>query len=232
MEWLGFSLSEAQTQGLMSEMAGKLRGQIEDVLVSAAAQTLCEWAGHKSLFIDVEGHGRPLDGDLDVTQTIGWFTVLTPVPVSHAPGENPLALLKRTKEALRQAAEYERDYMLLRQRGQIPYSGGQVLFNYLGQLEVGGAGPNIADLGPLNARSHHLEISAVVLRGCLQVSLGFSATTQKRAVMERLLARYQACLAAMLGALQTSEAGATPSDFAQVQLSQEEVDLLAEYNHD
>ena len=57
-----------------------IRLQINDVLLTALAQTLARWTGERTLLLDLEGHGREevVDG-VDLSRTVGWFTTLFPV---------------------------------------------------------------------------------------------------------------------------------------------------------
>ncbi|WP_139657969.1 condensation domain-containing protein, partial [Pseudomonas shirazica] len=80
------------------------------------------------IVVDLERHGRdaPFDG-LDVSRTVGWFTTLFPLRVksSGAPAER----VRDAKQALRAAPGNGLGHGLLRQRGELPPSRGDVLFN-------------------------------------------------------------------------------------------------------
>ena len=49
------------------------------LVVSALALTVAEWANRPRVRIDLESHGRPDDGEIDVSRTVGWFTTLFPI---------------------------------------------------------------------------------------------------------------------------------------------------------
>jgi amino acid adenylation domain-containing protein/non-ribosomal peptide synthase protein (TIGR01720 family) len=77
---LRVSLTPAQTRALLSEAPSAYRVQINDLLLTALAQTLAEWTGQNELLLHLEGHGREevLDG-INLSRTVGWFTTIYPV---------------------------------------------------------------------------------------------------------------------------------------------------------
>ena len=86
------SLDVEETRTLLSELPAVYHTQINDLLLTALAQSLKAWTGERRVLVDLEGHGREaLFEDLDVSRTVGWFTSLYPLllelPVSDNPGE-------------------------------------------------------------------------------------------------------------------------------------------------
>uniref|UniRef100_UPI003D7503CC condensation domain-containing protein n=1 Tax=Streptomyces sp. YPW6 TaxID=2840373 RepID=UPI003D7503CC len=74
-ETLAVELDEAETQALLTEVPAAYRTQINDVLLTALAQTLAAWTGQETVTVALEGHGREeLFDDVDVSRTVGWFT--------------------------------------------------------------------------------------------------------------------------------------------------------------
>ena len=111
----GSRLSEEETRALLQEIPAVYHTQVNDVLLTALAQTLCQWAGERSVLVDLEGHGREaLFEDVDISRTVGWFTSLYPVrlkwPLSQEVGE----ALKGIKEMLRQIPHNGIGYGMLR----------------------------------------------------------------------------------------------------------------------
>jgi non-ribosomal peptide synthetase component F len=115
------------------------RTQINDLLLTALARTLCRWSTQDNVLVQLEGHGREdLFDDLDLTRTVGWFTSLFPVRLT--PG-GTLASRSSIKEQLRAVPDKGIGYGLLRYLGDAhvrgPCSAAQarITFNYLGQFD-------------------------------------------------------------------------------------------------
>jgi non-ribosomal peptide synthase protein (TIGR01720 family) len=116
----------------------------------------------------------------------------------------------------------------------------EIVFNYLGQLDSTlaaqaalfrpareGVGSVVDEMG---ARPHRLQISGQVIRKRLQLILTYGGRQLDAATAEGLMARFAAALRTLIDHCRSEEAGGyTPSDFPDVDLSQDELDgLLAE----
>ncbi|MCA1323720.1 non-ribosomal peptide synthetase [Herbaspirillum sp. alder98] len=227
---------------LLGDAHGAYRTRINDLLLSATAQTLCEWASRERILIEVEGHGREeLPGDaqepLDLSRTVGWFTALYPVQLvvtSGAPGD----LIKSIKEQLRQVPRNGLGYGLWRslQPGQ-PVAQPQVTFNYLGRFEALSADAQwrllprdnaLADLerDPASPRRSLLELNAMVVDGRLQVQCVYCRTLHQSASIAALLQDFARNLRSLLAHCADVSGGATPSDFPLAGLTQGQLDAV------
>ena len=146
---LTVSLDAEATCRLLGEVPAAFHAGIQDILLIAYALAWTEFLGtdHRSIGIDVEGHGRHdnLADDVDLSRTVGWFTTKYPVALSVATlpwtqvvaGDAALgSIIKHAKEQLR-ALPDPLTYGLLRYLntdvdldGPDPTIG----FNYLGRL--------------------------------------------------------------------------------------------------
>src|SRR5205085_2697383 len=137
------ALEAEETEALLHEVPAAYGTQINDVLLTALAQTLATWTGTPTLLLDLEGHGREaLFEDVDLTRTVGWFTTIFPVLLDLAEMDGPGAALRTVKEQPRRIPRHGLGYGLLRyssddaraqQLQALPQA--QVSFNYLGQLD-------------------------------------------------------------------------------------------------
>ncbi len=94
-------LSADRTDALLRKVPEAYRTQVNDVLLSALARVLRDWAGG-TVPVELEGHGREdLFGDVDLSRTVGWFTTVFPVALELPEGEDWGATLKAVKEQLR-----------------------------------------------------------------------------------------------------------------------------------
>src|SRR5690606_27244642 len=73
-------LSQEQTKQLLQESNRAYNTQVNDILLTALGLTLSEVTGIHTNYIVLEGHGREeIDGRIDITRTVGWFTTMYPV---------------------------------------------------------------------------------------------------------------------------------------------------------
>ena len=114
------TLSIADTEALLHKAPAAYHTQINDLLLTALAQTIGEWMGTQHVAFDLEGHGRELaEGhDLDLSRTVGWFTSVFPVTL-HLDQKETGALIKSIKEQLRTIPNRGIGYGILRYIGQM-----------------------------------------------------------------------------------------------------------------
>ena len=114
---------------------------LREVLLSLLAKTLHQWRGATSVAIDLEGHGRDLDvlteqghpGD-DLSQTIGWFTTITPTLLPSATTTSLEQLSYQVAASLAAQPSSPVDYSLA---CQISTGPAEIEVNYLGRLDLG-----------------------------------------------------------------------------------------------
>ena len=240
------SLGTEETRDLLEEVPSAYRTRIDEVLLAALALSLGAEVG--TLAVDLESHGREeLFEGVDLSRTVGWFTVLCPLVLEAGDPQSPGETLKRVKEQVRGLAHRGIGYGLLRYlsdaRGARTLGDGpspEVRFNYLGQLDqtLDAASPFELIWGapgtmhsPRGRRSHLLEIDAVVFDHRLQIEWRYSQARHRSATIEGWAQAFVTALRALIAHCVSPEAGGfTPVDFPEVDdLSQDELDeILAE----
>ena len=239
------SLSVEQTQALLQDVPAVYNTQINDIMLTALAQTFRQWTGERCLLVDLEGHGREeLFQDVDLSRTVGWFTTVFPVRLEIGEIEHLGELLKSIKEQLRCLPNRGIGYGILRYLSQdavkqsqleaVPQA--EVSFNYLGQIDgVMSEFPFLKiakessglEQSPLQNRTYLLEINGLVTSGKLQLNWIYSDKVYQRATIERLAQGFIENLKSLITHCQSSRVqGFTPSDFPAARLSQKEVDKL------
>ncbi|WP_432079842.1 amino acid adenylation domain-containing protein, partial [Streptomyces sp. YPW6] len=233
-ESLAVELDEAETQALLTEVPAAYRTQINDVLLTALAQTLAEWTGQDTVTVALEGHGREeLFDDVDLSRTVGWFTSLFPVALEPG-GQEPGPALKAVKEQLRAVPRRGVGYGLTHDLTALPTG---LSFNYLGQLDSGtatGDGPFTPVDEPagrpvslLGHRAHTLDVNAAVRDGRLNVAWTYSSNLHDRATVTGLAEDFIARMRVLIDHCLSPEAGGvTPSDFPLAGLEAGELDSL------
>lgn len=195
-------LTAGQTALLLRQVPAVYHSQINDLLLTALAESFRPWTGRQSLLVDVEGHGREDIGAIDVSRTVGWFTSIYPVRLSLKSGVRLDVSLQSVKNQLSQIPDKGIGYGLLRdQLAGIPQA--QVLFNYLGQFDQVIAGSRLFSFAsepvglwhhPQGKRTHLLEVLARVAGGQMEVQFNFSRNVHSRLTVEKIATRYSAAL--------------------------------------
>ncbi|MEO5730649.1 MAG: condensation domain-containing protein, partial [Byssovorax sp.] len=228
-------LSEPETRSLLGDALKPYRMTVQELLLTALAQSVARWTGTNDVWLDLEGHGREdLGDDIDLSRTIGWFTSLFPVRLSLPGVEgDPAEALTAVKEQFRAIPRRGLGYGLLRylhaDGEALRWPRPELSFNYLGRMSyVGRAGGDIdsplnlrfarESVGPLDSpegeRSHVLQINCLVDDDRLDFVFGYSADLHEAATVERLAADFIAALKHLiLHCLSPAAGGWSPSDF-------------------
>ena len=230
---LTVSLSPQQTQILLQEVPTTYNTQINDVLLTALVQVLSNWTGRHPHLITLENYGRQaeaLDGELNLSRTVGWFTCLYPVALQLM-GVDLGEQLKSVKAQLRRVPHQGLSYGLLRHgtASEDLTVQPQISFNYLGRFDgllAEAAGfrlletPGMTSDGQ-NRRSHLIDINGWIRDGQLQLAWTYSRHHHRRATLEHLANRYLEALQRLITHCQAAAPQAySPEDFSLVQLDQ------------
>ncbi|MDW6003284.1 non-ribosomal peptide synthetase [Vibrio mangrovi] len=191
---------------------------INDLLLAALNGALAQWRGEHQVLIELEGHGRQHD-ELDLSQTIGWFTSRYPVllrchSVTEADSLTGTDTVEWTDDTMRQLVlDTQAQLRRVPDQGQgfgvLKYLCGEltelvtpsIVFNYLGQLDRGLSMQDIALADEQvpeqrhgnNARKQWLDINGMIKNGELVLRWQFNRNVQTteaiRAVAESFIAR-------------------------------------------
>ncbi|HKG80721.1 MAG TPA: amino acid adenylation domain-containing protein, partial [Pyrinomonadaceae bacterium] len=247
---LSVALTAEETRLLLQEVPRAYRTQINDVLLTALAQTLSEWTRDKRVLVDVEGHGREeIIEDCDVSRTVGWFTTIFPVLLEVSNSSGLGETLKSVKEQLRHVPNRGIGYGLLRYlRGDKTVSSeleklpqAEVSFNYLGQLDQifrddtssfaltnDAVGKSRSELGK---RKYLIDIDGGVRDGRLQLEWVYSQELHARQTIEIVAENFNRKLRRLIEHCVLREVREyTPSDFPLVNLNEQQLAQLQRTN--
>ena len=237
-------LGEEETRRLLQESSRRYRAQINEVLISGLARAVGEWVGGEKVRVEVEGHGREeiVEG-VDVSRTVGWFTVTYPVEVEVERGSRGRQL-KRVKERLRGVPGGGIGYGLTRHMvseaegrvGARREEEAEVSFNYLGQMDqmLGeGSRMEVAEESVGEGRDRReernslIEVNGAVRGGRLRMRVSYSEQVHEERSIRELAESYKRELEWLIEGGEEQEAEAfTPSDFPMAHLTQEELDNI------
>ncbi|WP_344591675.1 amino acid adenylation domain-containing protein, partial [Actinomadura vinacea] len=236
---ISVTLGAEQTGRLLHEVPAAFQTQINDVLLAALGMVLAPWARTEQVVVDLEGHGREdVGADIDLSRTVGWFTIVHPVVLGAAADGDLGAALRRTKERLRAVPRKGLGYTLLRHlTGETPLGPApEIGFNYLGQTTQATrsagryrpTGRRIGESEPADAdRAHLLSINTQVAGGRLEMVWTYGGQVHEEATIGRLARRYTEVLGDLIDhCLSAGVGGYTPSDFPLAGLDQDALDLI------
>ncbi|MGH9239787.1 MAG: amino acid adenylation domain-containing protein [Vicinamibacterales bacterium] len=192
-----------ETARLLHEVQRASHTRIHELLVGSLALSLAREDRTTSVLLDVEGHGRgPVDVDVDVSRTVGWFTATYPVRIDIPPACDVDDALAAARGALRGVPAAGIGYGLLRFlssdtaiRGRLNAARSSVLFNYLGHVDSALAQSRLfafareplpSPVAPENRRPYAVEINARILDGELLADWTFNPRLHPDVTMERL----------------------------------------------
>jgi fengycin family lipopeptide synthetase B len=245
---LSLELEGEATEALLRRVQEAYPVRVQEVLLTALAQALNEWAGTESVLVEVEGHGREeLADGVDLSRTVGWFTSLYPVCLRWERGEDLGQGLQQIKEQLRMVPSHGFGYGLLRYLNPEtcqPLQGterGEVSFNYLGQFDgvwtrSGGFALAAESPGavhsPQENRRYLIELNAYVSQGRLKLHWNYGSRLCSRQSIEKLAGRYLESLRRLIAyCLSSGAVSYAPSDFPLANLDREQLqDLLEGFN--
>ncbi len=200
-------LEQGYTHSLISEINKLYQTKINDLLLFALAQTIREWTQKKDVIIGLEGHGREyIRKEIDVSQTVGWFTTIYPVLLSLPSDSNLENGILSIKAQLSNIPRNGIGYGLLRYmhpseeiREKMAQANFDILFNYLGQSDnvidketrfraaSESKGDPISGLFPME---HKITINSIISDGRLKASWNFSKELYSVETIEKLSSRF------------------------------------------
>jgi amino acid adenylation domain-containing protein/FkbH-like protein/non-ribosomal peptide synthase protein (TIGR01720 family) len=241
------TLDEDATQALLQRVPAVYNTQINDVLLTALGRAWTKWTGRRTLYTNLEGHGREnLFEDVDVSRTVGWFTSIFPVRLElNDSGDNwePGEALKSVKEQMRRIPQRGVGYGILRYLSSDSTLKSRpepaMVFNYLGQFDSAVAGSQLLRFAaessgpwhsPMQKRRHVLEINSLVRNGRMEFEFAYSPGLHNAKRIQEFTNGFTEALREVIAHCQLPDAGGrTPSDFPLAKIDQASLDrLLAE----
>lgn len=189
-----------------------------------------------------EGHGRESWDDLDLSDTVGWFTTTSPLSMASSADVNMLDTLRRTKDQRRRAKRHGLLHFASRYIGSqkpVHASAVEVMFNYLGRYQdIGGtdslfsfdslqslsnSGQETSAVGPAARVQSAIDIPAMFLDdGALRFEFRYSKHAKRQAEIRRWAAVFVQTLSELVDLLaRQKERTITAGDFPLTDMSEE-----------
>ena len=237
--------TEGDARGLFRELGTELTDELlgsanqafntrpQELLLTALAQSMCEWRKAKRFVVELEHHGRhALNDQTDLSRVVGWFTATFPFELEFdGTDSNPSNVIKRIKEKFRAVPGQGIHYKALCHSGQVDQIQPVVLFNYHGSSRNQSARNLVSQIDggldgardPANHRTHAIEINAWSTDR-LQVSWRFNPELHPVELIDELSRQFISNLEKIVEYCRFASVEFTPSDFVESGLSQSELD--------
>jgi non-ribosomal peptide synthase protein (TIGR01720 family) len=240
---VSFSLSSEETQALIDGLQSGYNARPHEALLCAVGVALGEWVDGDAALIGIEHHGRePLNAQIDLSRTIGWFTAYYPFLLSLKNADIGKRIAQ-TKDALRSVPRNGIGFGQLRYLDQAQTQAAldrivhpQILFNYSGQFEqtlrslirfkrIDTMVPHSRN--PNEHRAFSIEINSGIAQGQLQIEWIYSEGIHRAETIQRLGERLINALREIIVHCQSLESRKlTATDFTASGLNQSELDEL------
>jgi amino acid adenylation domain-containing protein len=220
-----------------------LRSDPVDILLAALHVSFRDvFTDRSGPSVFIENHGRNDDSDRDLSETVGWFTTVTPMRLSEQKDVNFMSALRQVKD-LRKLNTGSDPLEFAVQSLTNTSQNIEVLFNYHGQFQQlerpGGllaldrlhqpVGQSDAAVGG-NVKQHAaLNIEVSVDGGKARISLGFSRHSSRTEEIQQWLNRYSQTITEGVNKLMATELTATISDFPLARLSDDDLTTLNQH---
>jgi non-ribosomal peptide synthase protein (TIGR01720 family) len=237
-----FTLDEEDTRHLLTEVNEAFGTEINDILLTALTLGIKETFGNEQVLVALEGHGREeIMKNVDITRTVGWFTSVYPVLLETSYSDLARQIIN-IKDNLHRVPNKGIGYGILKyltadqNKEDIKFrQNPQISFNYLGQFDedVGQTSFEIARESAGNAicpetkQEYELEVTGMVAKKCLTMTITFNRTQFKAQTIERFLDNYNTTLKDIIIFCKgRQQKELTPSDMDYKELSVEQLSSI------
>ncbi|EAQ90170.1 hypothetical protein CHGG_06789 [Chaetomium globosum CBS 148.51] len=246
-----FTLEADTTKLALEESHQAFRSEPVDLFLAAITHAFARTFPDRGVpTLHVESHGReaPEGSNLDLSQTVGWFTTICPVAVpDHGRHHNALDTLRRIKDVRRSIPGHGRPYFAHKYLGLAAddaWSPMEVLFNYLGggvgaqqteqddslvrQVSLEDTDLSTADVGSETRRLALFEISAMVVDNKLHFSFVYDTSLGRVGDVRKWIAAFRHTLEDMTRTLSQHAAEPTLSDYPLLPMTYHSLRTLTE----
>ncbi|KAF4965254.1 hypothetical protein FSARC_6933 [Fusarium sarcochroum] len=239
-----FSLSAEATSLILGKANGALRTDTLDIVIGILLQSFRKtFQNRDAPTIFIEHHGREA-GEVDLSETVGWFTSLCPVYIPVTASTDAIEAIRLTKDTRRSVPNNGQPYFAFRHlntEGNVfsHHTPAEVLVNYSGifqQLEPGDSLvqlesrvnlENIQESDPNSRRFAMIDLEIGVSRGVMQFSFHTHKSMAHQDKFNTWFVGFEDSLDQALRRLSTERQTWTLGDFPRLRLSYEELqDLL------
>lgn len=246
-----FDIDATHTNAILLECHKALGTEPIDIFLAAMLHSFGRSFPDRALpTIFNEGHGRePWDPSIDISHTVGWFTIVHPITVAAYKSDNPIDTLIQVKDLRRKVSDNGRTDFTSRvlsaegrQGPDHPYPF-EMSFNYVGQHRdlqrtdglfqlvdamagEAGQGGGAADFGRDTPRFGLFEISAMVVAGKIRFNFSFNKFMNHQNRIHQWVSNCQTLLVSLSEQLPALSPRLTLSSFPMLSLTYPGLDKM------
>lgn len=210
----------------------------DELIIAALIRTLAEWTKSITVQFGMEKHGRPANNsEIDVSNTVGWFTSFFPVSFQYLEDENTANLIKSVKEQLRSIPADGIGFGILKYKsgyGEQLKGDPELIFNYLGHQrkyndtsEISFEYNSTLSRDPNSERSYIIEINSYFLDKQLQIECWYATEVLLPETVEILMKNFVKNITEVTEHCVSKDVkDFTPSDFPDAGINQEDLDNI------
>ncbi|KAF6816574.1 nonribosomal peptide [Colletotrichum sojae] len=230
-----FCLTPELTSILHTACNQVFRTDMSDIYMAALTLSFCQtFHDRQTPVVWNQEHGRePWSSDIDITETVGWFTSLCPVALQVDMADDFLHVLRRMKDTRRSVPRRGWNYFASRYFGPEASTRStegwpfEIMFTYAGsvqqlerekgvleQLTIPGRllSTGASDIGPDVSRIALFEVSAMVDRGAASVQIVYNRNCSHQDKITEWIQTYEHLLYEAIGRLRYRGQELTLSD--------------------
>ena len=233
-------LGQDETEALLRELPNFYKCRTEDLLLSALAMAIQTWTGAGQVLVDLESHGREHGfEDLDLSRTVGWFTVLYPTLLDLGNDPDLSQRVRSIRDALRRIPRGGLPWALAHhgpQRRPRALPEASISFNYLGRLDLSATSldlfaqapePVTGTRSPQAPRHHLIAVNAAVVGGRLELGWTHSWALHRLSTIELLAQGFENAVRSLIDhARQPAARDYRPTDFPHAKINQKMLDKI------
>ncbi|KAM0491964.1 hypothetical protein ACHAP8_010204 [Fusarium lateritium] len=248
-----FTLSDTDTVSLLLEDAHRtLRTEPLDLFISALFMSFGQCFPDRELpTLFNESHGRePWDDSIDLSQTVGWFTSLCPIDVSHhnVDPTDTIDFVRRVKDSRRAIPDNGRPYFAQRYLANSTnlspdsHEPMEILLNFLGRSQQMDGDESLlrpfnlsmseeemasmSDVGPETRRLALFELSISILNDGIHFNFMYNKNMLHQDLIKQWVTTCKEVLSDMATELSAAPSCPTISDFPLMSLDYAKLDRL------
>lgn len=212
--------------------------KINDLIVTALFVTIKELTMQRDILIALEGHGREdISKDVDISQTVGWFTSIYPLRIILNEDSLRESIIK-VKEKLRNVPNNGLDFGVYKYiKKEIDYDLKDLIrFNFMGDFDTDNSESDIAklvvqntgnDSDKNNALGCLMDINCFKTQGKFFINVIFNGNMFSRECVKTFIEKYLQILdEVIIHCVDKNESEFTASDFNESGLSQKDLEAL------
>ena len=231
------SFSKEHTNTLVENANKAYKTKTEELIITALLNSIGTWNEQQEIILGLERHGRETaHTNLDLSETVGWFTTYFPLKFNINYNAEIGTKIIAVKETMRSIPNGGIGFGILRYEKNAFGSIGnpEIVFNFLGtqntlnkpnEINVSALSKNLRS--PLSERDYKFEINAMIKDEILICNWNYSSKMYHSQTIQNLANHFkQSLIDTILHCSSTKNEVYTPSDFDNVDISQDDLDNL------